>query len=141
MAEGWEAQAAVAAADQLAPPLADRLRADFSYTLDRMLVLIDESGCPGFKFTRGSDPIFGIGMVVFANGEDAATTARAIADLRIDLAHKTEFKFSKSNAHLRDRFFGCVASCRSPSAPSSCAKRPYTASTFAANPTASITIS
>jgi hypothetical protein len=39
-----------------------------------MLVLIDESGCPGFKFTRGSDPVFGIGMVIFANGADAAFT-------------------------------------------------------------------
>jgi hypothetical protein len=76
-----------------------------------MLVLIDESGCPGFKFTRGSDPVFGIGMVIFANGADAATTERAIADLRRVLNHKTEFKFSKSSAQLRDRFFECVAHC------------------------------
>jgi hypothetical protein len=74
-----------------------------------MLVLIDESGCPGFKFTRGSDPVFGLGMVIFANGEDAATTAQAIAELRVALKHKPEFKFSKSSAYLRDRFFECVA--------------------------------
>src|SRR6185312_12698056 len=76
-----------------------------------MLVLIDESGCPGFKFTRGSDPVFGLGMVIFANGEDAATTAQAIAELRLTLKHKPEFKFSKSSAYLRDRFFECVARC------------------------------
>lgn len=46
-----------------------------------MLVLIDESGCPGFKFTRGSDPVFGIGMVIFAKGEDAIATEKAIGDL------------------------------------------------------------
>jgi hypothetical protein len=76
-----------------------------------MLVLIDESGCPGFKFTRGSDPVFGIGMVIFANGADAAFTEQAIADLRPIVNHKTEFKFSKSSVFLRDRFFECVAQC------------------------------
>jgi hypothetical protein len=76
-----------------------------------MLVLIDESGCPGFKFTRGSDPVFGIGMVIFANGTDAATTEHAIADLRRTVNHKSEFKFSKSSAQLRDKFFECVSQC------------------------------
>jgi hypothetical protein len=76
-----------------------------------VLVLIDESGCPGFKFTRGSDPVFGLGMVIFANGEDATTTAQAIADLQLQVKHKTEFKFSKSSDHLRDKFFECVARC------------------------------
>jgi hypothetical protein len=76
-----------------------------------MLVLIDESGCPGFKFTRGSDPVFGIGMVIFANGADAALTEQAIADLRLTVNHKTEFKFSKSSSLLRDKFFDCVAQC------------------------------
>jgi hypothetical protein len=76
-----------------------------------MLVLIDESGCPGFKFTRGSDPVFGIGMVIFANGEDAIATEKAIGDLRKVVGHRTEFKFSKSSAQLRDKFFECVAKC------------------------------
>jgi hypothetical protein len=76
-----------------------------------LLVLIDESGCPGFKFTRGSDPVFGLGMVIFANGEDAAATERAIAELRVVLKHKTEFKFSKSSSVLRDKFFECVVRC------------------------------
>lgn len=50
-------------------------------------------------------------MVVFANGENAAITERAIAELRKELNHKTEFKFSKSSSRLRDRFFECVARC------------------------------
>ncbi len=76
-----------------------------------MLVFIDESGCPGFKFTRGSDPIFGLGMVIFADGESASITAQAIATLRQNLKLKTEFKFSKSSDYVRDRFFECVARC------------------------------
>ena len=76
-----------------------------------MLVLIDESGCPGFKFTRGSDPVFGIGMVMLTSGQNAAATERAISELRLELRHKTEFKFSKSSAHVRDRFFQSVANC------------------------------
>ena len=76
-----------------------------------MLVLIDESGCPGFKFTRGSDRVFGIGMVIFANGEDATATEKAIANLRVTVKHKTEFKFSKSSGYLRDKFFECMARC------------------------------
>ena len=47
-----------------------------------MLVFIDESGCPGFKFTRGSDPVFGLGMIIFANGEDALATEQALLALR-----------------------------------------------------------
>jgi hypothetical protein len=76
-----------------------------------MLVLIDESGCPGFKFTRGSDPIFGVGMVIFANSKDAKSTEEAIKGLRVELKHKTEFKFSKSRDLLRDKFFECVSRC------------------------------
>ena len=76
-----------------------------------MLVLIDESGCPGFKFTRGSDPIFGLCMVIFANGEDADATTHAIETLRQNLNHKTEFKFSKSSDDVRDKFFATVARC------------------------------
>jgi hypothetical protein len=50
-------------------------------------------------------------MVIFASGEDASTTTKSIMDLRRQLKHKTEFKFSKSSAQLRDKFFACVALC------------------------------
>jgi Protein of unknown function (DUF3800) len=76
-----------------------------------MHVFIDESGCPGFKFTRGSDPVFGIAMVIFSDGRGADETQRAIQALRERLGHKTEFKFSKSSNALRDAFFGAVRNC------------------------------
>lgn len=76
-----------------------------------MLVFIDESGCPGFKFTRGSDPVFGIGMVIFADGDAARQTENTIAKLRVQLRHKTEFKFSRSSDRLRDGFFSGIAQC------------------------------
>jgi Protein of unknown function (DUF3800) len=76
-----------------------------------VLAFIDESGCPGFKFTRGSDPIFGIGMVIFRDGKAAAATQAAIARIRERQQHKTEFKFSKSSDAMRDAFFRGIASC------------------------------
>jgi len=48
-----------------------------------MLVFIDESGYPGFKFTLGSDPVFALGMVIFADGTDDAGTLHS-ARVRID---------------------------------------------------------
>jgi len=76
-----------------------------------MLVFIDESGCPGFKFARGSDPVFGIGMVVFSTGADARLTEQAMMAVRERTGHKPEFKFSKSSDELRDAFFASVRSC------------------------------
>lgn len=76
-----------------------------------MLVLIDESGCPGFKFTRGSDPVFGIGMVIFANGAAAQFTEASIIEVAEAAGHRTEFKFSKSRHAVRDAFFRAVAAC------------------------------
>jgi hypothetical protein len=37
---------------------------------------------PGFKFTRGSDSVFGIGMVIFANDNAAKATADAAGSIR-----------------------------------------------------------
>lgn len=76
-----------------------------------MLVFIDESGCPGFKFARGSAEMFGIGMVIFNNGEEAQLTEEAIRAVRQQLCHKPEFKFSKSRDEVRDAFFRAVARC------------------------------
>jgi hypothetical protein len=70
-----------------------------------MLIFIDESGCPGFKLTRGFDPIFAIAMVVFSSGSDAARTEEVIRTLHRDLAHRPEFKFSKCRDEVRDGFF------------------------------------
>jgi hypothetical protein len=76
-----------------------------------MLVFIDESGCPGFKFSMGSDRVFGLCMVIFNRGEEARATQKVIQDLRNERGHKTEFKFSKSSSGLRDAFFRAVAPC------------------------------
>lgn len=57
-----------------------------------MLVFIDESGCPGFKITRGSDPIFVIGMIIFKDGADALTTEARIKELHTSIPHAPEFK-------------------------------------------------
>jgi hypothetical protein len=76
-----------------------------------MLVLIDESGCPGFKIARGSDPVFGIGMVIFENGQAARDTELVIQGLHEKLCHKPEFKFSKCSQDVRDRFFSAVSGC------------------------------
>lgn len=75
------------------------------YTYIIMLVFIDESGCPGFKFARGSDPVFGIGMVIFSTGADARLTEQAMMAVRERTGHKPEIKFSKSSDELRDTFF------------------------------------
>ena len=73
-----------------------------------MLVFIDESGCAGFKIARGSDPVFGIGMVIFANGTDARATEACVSSLHTKLRHPAEFKFSKCSDEVRDGFFRAV---------------------------------
>ena len=73
-----------------------------------MLVLIDESGDPGFKLIRGSSSHFVVAMVIFDDFVEAELTSVAIEDLRERLRLKTEFKFSKSHGHVKDAFFECV---------------------------------
>lgn len=76
-----------------------------------MLIFIDESGCPGFKFSRGSDPVFALGMVVFESARDATLTEGVIRELHRTIPHAAEFKFSKTSADRRDQFFQAVAGC------------------------------
>jgi len=73
-----------------------------------MLVFIDESGCAGFKVAKGSDPVFGVGMIIFETGQDARVTEQCILSLHHRLRHPTEFKFSKSRDAVRDGFFETV---------------------------------
>ncbi|RAU23773.1 DUF3800 domain-containing protein [Paramagnetospirillum kuznetsovii] len=70
-----------------------------------MLVLIDESGCSGFKLETGSTKIFVVAMVVFTDFIEAEKTSAAIAELRNKQKVKPEFKFSKSCDNVRDHFF------------------------------------
>lgn len=77
-----------------------------------MLVLIDESGDPGFKLVRGSSSHFVVAMVIFDDYTEAERASAAIADLRARLRLKTEFKFSKSSDGVKNAFFDCVCGCR-----------------------------
>jgi hypothetical protein len=60
-----------------------------------VLVLIDESGDPGFKLQKGSTPVFVVSMVIFDRFEDAERAGGLICELRELIAHKAEFKFIK----------------------------------------------
>lgn len=77
-----------------------------------MLVLIDESGDPGFKLVRGSSSHFVVAMVIFDDFVEAKRASAAIGALRARLQLKAEFKFSKSHDHVKDEFFDCVCAHR-----------------------------
>ncbi len=73
-----------------------------------MLVFIDESGDPGFKFTQGSSRFFSIALVIFEDDDDAIA-----CDRRIDLLHKetgwrSEFHFKRNPDHIREAFLRAV---------------------------------
>ena len=63
-----------------------------------MLVFIDDSGDPGFKFERGSSRYFIVLILIFNDELEAEKTAVAIKELRRNLGFPddAEFKFSKS---------------------------------------------
>ena len=69
------------------------------------MVCIDESGCPGFKLTKGSTPYFVVAMVIFKDFLQAETASKAIAELRQTLSVNSEFKFSKTHPTVKDKFF------------------------------------
>ncbi len=74
-----------------------------------MLVLIDESGCAGFKLGKGSSPYFIAGMVIFEKFDEAERASVAITDARTTLRVKPEFKFSKCSSTVKDGFFHAVS--------------------------------
>lgn len=74
-----------------------------------MLVLIDESGDPGFKVARGASPVFVVAMTIFNDFEEAERASTAIANARDTLRVKPEFKFNKCHHTVKDGFFGAVA--------------------------------
>lgn len=76
-----------------------------------MLVLIDESGDPGFKVAKGSSPTFVVAMVVFRDFKEAERASLAIDEARRELRVKPEFKFNKCHPEVRDGFFRAVADC------------------------------
>lgn len=70
-----------------------------------MLVLIDESGCPGFKLNKGSTPYFVVAMVIFNDLIEAEKTSKIITELRKSLRVHHEFKFNKTCPKVKDAFF------------------------------------
>ncbi len=73
-----------------------------------MLVLIDESGDPGFKLQQGSSSHFVAAMVIFHDFEEAEKCSFSISGLRAELGFKTEFKFNSSKSDTKDKFFIAV---------------------------------
>lgn len=81
-----------------------------SNRLSLVLVLIDESGDPGFKLVRGSSSHFVVAMVIFEAFEEAERASSGILELRNKRQLASEFKFSKCHDDVKDAFFECV--CR-----------------------------
>jgi hypothetical protein len=75
-----------------------------------MLVFIDDSGDPGFKFEKGSSRFFVISLVIFHDELEAEKAAVAIKELRRELGfpNSVEFKFNKSRRKIRERFLQTV---------------------------------
>lgn len=71
-----------------------------------MLIVIDESGCTGFK--PASSTHFVIGMVIFDSFHDAEEAANIINNAKIEMNLKREFRFSSSNNRVRDTFFEAI---------------------------------
>src|SRR3990167_4644629 len=75
-----------------------------------MLVFIDDSGDPGFKFEKGSSRYFIVLILIFDDELEAEKTAVAIKELRRDLGFpdNVEFKFHKSSKDVRTKFLQAV---------------------------------
>lgn len=73
-----------------------------------MLVFIDESGDPGFKFAKGSSDHFAVALVAFRDIDQSQATIEAIENVANGLRSYSEFKFSRSRPEIRDAFFEAV---------------------------------
>lgn len=75
-----------------------------------MLVFLDESGDPGFKFDKGSSTHFVIALAIFDDPEQAENTANAIKGLktRLGFHSKYEFKFNKCSTAIRTQFLQAI---------------------------------
>lgn len=75
-----------------------------------MLVFIDESGDPGFKFEQGSSHYFVVALVIFDSDQAAEDTADRIRTLRQEMRVRStfEFKFNKLDDTRRIKFLDAV---------------------------------
>ncbi len=79
-----------------------------------MLIFIDDSGDPGFKFEKGSSRYFVIALVIFDDNLEAEKTALEIKKLKRKLGFPDtgEFKFSKSRNDVKKLFLETVSSSK-----------------------------
>lgn len=77
-----------------------------------MLVFIDDSGDPGFKFESGSSTHLVIASCLFESVADAEEVNQAIIEFRKSLGWSIseEFKFSKTRKEIRSQFFNSLRS-------------------------------
>ncbi len=68
-----------------------------------MLIIIDESGDPGFKPSSSSH--FMLGALLFTDYKDAEILSKKVAKLRNHLGFKREFKFSSTSEKNKIKFF------------------------------------
>ncbi len=75
-----------------------------------MIVFIDDSGDPGFKFKEGSSEHFVIAAIIFEDNLEAEKTAVAIKELRRELGfgEHVEFKFNKSRKEIKLKFLETI---------------------------------
>jgi len=80
--------------------------------MSRKLIFIDDSGCTGFKFGRGSTDYFAIAAVFFDDDLDADEATLKIKRLRRSLGWHDlhEFKFRKASKAIKKQFFETVRS-------------------------------
>jgi hypothetical protein len=76
---------------------------------DIMLVVIDESGDPGFSI--GSSQYFVLGMLCFSTYALAEKASATVEEVRRIAGTKGEFKFSSSSDRLKEIFFGKIYDC------------------------------
>lgn len=74
-----------------------------------MLVFIDESGDPGFKFDQGSSRFFTIALVVFEDRNDATACDQRITLLHKEIDWRSEFHFKRNPDRVREAFIRAVA--------------------------------
>lgn len=77
-----------------------------------MLMFIDDSGDPGFKFGSGSSKDLVIASCLFDSDTEAEEVSHAINDFRKSLGWSAgeEFKFSKTRKEIRSQFFNSLKS-------------------------------
>lgn len=78
-----------------------------------MLIFIDDSGDPGFKFKKGSTRSFVVLLLIFKNEQEAEKTTTIIKALKQSLgfAEGVEFKFHKSSRRVREKFLRVINNC------------------------------